>query len=166
MRRRRAVAGRRASLDLDVRPHGAQGAVRESGATMLQVGDWPAKDWQEPSGQKPATNARRVLAPHRPPPGRASLPLDAWLSGPPWLEVPAQAGHPDTSTGDAAMTDEAAGCGNEVKRAEPDGIFGLWLQRTLQSLFSAVAEESIPAELLRILEAAPEMDESGTKKQP
>ena len=30
---------------------------------------------------------------------------------------------------------EVAGYGNEVKRAEPDGIFGLWLQRTLQSLF-------------------------------
>ena len=166
MRRRGAITGRRASLDLDVHPHRPQGAVQESSAVRPNLDGWPAKGWRKPSERKRATHARRRLAPHRPPPGRALLPLHAWLSGPPWLEVPAQAGHPDAPAGDAAMTGEATGCGNEVKRAELDGIFGLWLQRTLQSLFAAVAEEPIPAELLRIIEATPEAGDSETTKQP
>ena len=93
------------------------------------------------------------------------LPLVAWLSAPAWLEAP-QARHPAESAGDAAVTGEPARPEHDVRRAEPDGVFGFWLQRTLRSMLAGVAEEPIPAKLQRILEAAPVAEEGGTTKQP
>jgi hypothetical protein len=165
MRRRGAVPGRRAPLGLVTRLHGPRCADQLGRANRAEPEGGPARSWWKPAGQQRAAYARRDLAPHRPPPGRALLPLDAWLSAPAWLED-AQADPPPGWVGDAVMMGEPARCGDDVRRADLDGIFGLWLQRTLHSLFAAVAEEPVPAELLRILEEAPETDRTEDSDKP
>ena len=112
------------------------------------------------------------------------LPLDAWLSDPPWLEslpwctassvisqamwppVAPHAGHAAASVGNAFMTDEPARCESRPRTAQPDDVFDIWLQHKLHSLFATVAEEPIPAELLRILEEAPQADGTEDPKRP
>ncbi len=42
----------------------------------------------------------------------------------------------------------------------PDDPFGLWLQRGLHQLYDSVANEPIPAELLRLIEADRTADKS------
>ena len=64
------------------------------------------------------------------------------------------AGHPAGSASGVAMTMEPERRGRAAA-AEPVDVFDIWLQRKLRSLFDAVADEPLPADLLRILEAAP-----------
>jgi hypothetical protein len=63
------------------------------------------------------------------------------------------AGHPAGSASGAVMTVEPERRGRTA--AEPVDVFDIWLQRKLRSLFDAVADEPLPADLLRILEATP-----------
>jgi len=129
-------------------------------------------------------SARRELAPHRPSPGRPMLPLAAWLSQPPWLaSLPwstagslasqamrqppmLQAGHPAESAGDGFVTGDSAPHGRAARTAEPDNVLDIWLQRKLRSLFAAIVDEPVPAELLRLIEAAPQTGAADDKDRP